>query len=411
MNSKFKIDINFLFILFGLIQLIPTVRSFTFFNFIWASGYLIWLFYYFFKFFKKKINTQFLLFFTSFFLLILIPLFGSNIQISLRYFEISQIFAFSIAFTKLNSKYYKFIFVFFKLIMILTSLITLIEYQTNPFVSRLVMKNSESLSDILQFRGIGGYNFIYSLLFLTIYMIHNKINWFSSLNLKINNVIHYGILFLFITVIFKSNFATALILLSFSIVTRFMLGKKINIKKIIILNMSFLFIVFNSIFFFDVFIDLYSKFFGVDTNYNRLVEIQSFLDSGLIGISIESRLKSFVVSISIFVNNFWFGIVHSKLGVNYLGQIDSFGQHSAILDTFALYGFIIGLLFTILIFKSFNLKIKYEKYFISSSLIIQVFFIVLSFINNITPSIGFVVFAIIPIIEKSNFLKLKNIQK
>ena len=119
---------------------------------------------------------------------------------------------------------------------------------------------------------------------------------------------------------------------------------------------------------------MYSKFFGVDTNYNRLVEIQSFLDSGLIGISIESRLQSFVVSISIFVNNFWFGIVHSKLGVNLSGQIDSFGQHSAIFDTFALYGVIIGLLFTILIFKCFITFYQYSNLIIIKSLLNFTFF-------------------------------------
>ena len=135
-----------------------------------------------------------------------------------------------------------------------------------------------------------------------------------------------------------------------SIVTKFILGRKINNKKIIIFFISCLFLVFNGIFFFDAFIDLYSSFFGFDTNYNRLVEIQSFSESGLIGISMESRLKAFGVSISIFVDNFWFGIVHSRLGANHLGQIDSFGQHSAILDTFALYGVVIGLLFTILTF-------------------------------------------------------------
>ena len=409
MENRYKIDIDLIVIILGFIQIIPTIRSLNYFNVIWSILYITWLFLMINKSLKiNRISNLFLMFLLYLIFITVIPILGSNLSISLRYFELSQIFAFSVAFTTVKSKYYNKILQLSLIIATITSLITLFEYQTNPFVSRLVMKNSEEMTDVLQFRGIGGYNFIYSLLFFTIYLLYNKVNWFSNLSKRFNNIIYYSTLLLFIITIFKSNFATGLILLLISIMNRFLLGKEVSIKKIVIVIFISLFIFTTASTIIGVIIAFYENVFGLDTNYNRLLELQSFYNSGIVGTSMESRISSFTNSISLFLDNLIFGIVHTALGVNSDGQINSFGQHSYIIDTFALYGIIIGFLQVILIFKSFQLNIKLKSKIIMSSLNILFVFLILSTVNNMTPSIGFIVFFILPILEKN---KVINIQK
>ena len=189
---------------------------------------------------------------------------------------------------------------------------------------------------------------------------------------------------------------------------RFLLGKEVSIKKIVIVIFISLFISTTASTIIGVIIAFYENVFGLDTNYNRLLELQSFYNSGIVGFSMEARLSTFTNSISLFLDNLIFGIVHTALGVNSDGKINSFGQHSYIIDTFALYGIIIGFLQVILIFKSFQLKIKLKSKIIMSSLNILFVFLILSTVNNMTPSVGFIVFFILPILEKNRVI---NIQK
>jgi hypothetical protein len=118
------------------------------------------------------------------------------------------------------------------------------------------------------------------------------------------------------------------------------------------------------------------------------------------------------LSIETFFENPLFGSIFRNLkGVN--GEILGFGQHSFILDTFSLFGVIIGLLNLFLIIYPFmsNLK-RYNR--INRKLSIIVLFITLLFFytNNAVPSIGFAIFMLLPMLcdysEKSKLVHNNN---
>ena len=88
-------------------------------------------------------------------------------------------------------------------------------------------------------------------------------------------------------------------------------------------------------------------------------------------------------------------------------MFDLFGQHSQVLDTFALFGIFIGILQLYILFKPFHIYLKDANIYLSSfaEVVVLLFFIQVT-INNITPSIGFAVYFIFP--TTFNYIKFSN---
>ena len=109
-----------------------------------------------------------------------------------------------------------------------------------------------------------------------------------------------------------------------------------------------------------------------------------------------------------FINNPIFGIIFYPLATNHSGQLIAFGQHSQIIDTFALFGFPLGLLQLYIYTKPFRDRITYgyRKYNILT-ILIMISFLCVSVFNNVTASIGFAVFFIYPTINE--LINKKNI--
>ncbi|WP_146104831.1 hypothetical protein [Tenacibaculum sp. SG-28] len=126
------------------------------------------------------------------------------------------------------------------------------------------------------------------------------------------------------------------------------------------------------------------------------------------GESISARFTAYNKSIALFGEYPIFGGIQNKLGKNNYGELNSFGQHSQIIDTFALFGFFVGIIQLFIYFKPIlNRLIKERIYVNSLSLSMLISFFTISVLNNVTPSIGLAVFFIYPTLIELN--KVKNV--
>ena len=210
-----------LLVFLALSSIFSPLRAIPYFNQIWALAMVSW-------FILSAIDTPRFLFKTYvysllvfFFVLytVFVPYIYGNYVIGNRFFEISQLFLYYFAFNK--NKYIgrpQDNLLLVKLIVpfvIVTSALTIFDYQLNPYISRSANNTTEFGRDAL-LRGVGGYELVY---FLVIVM---PILIILMLNKRIIKKTKYLILVFFMILLFgyniiQSNYATALLLMSFSL--------------------------------------------------------------------------------------------------------------------------------------------------------------------------------------------------
>lgn len=139
-----------------------------------------------------------------------------------------------------------------------------------------------------------------------------------------------------------------------------------------------------------------------------MLEIKAILDTNEVGFSLGARFDTFEKSINVFLKNPLFGIIVNPLDTNIQGEVIGFGQHSQILDTFALFGAVIGFLQIYVYFSPLLQRIKIGRHFYNNmTLTTVIILIVVSTFNNVTPSIGLAAFFIFPTINE--YLNQKNV--
>ena len=234
-------------------------------------------------------------------------------------------------------------------------------------------------------QGIGGYNYIYSILFLVIplcFLIRERIGTFF----KVFSIFAAS---LFILCIFFSGFFTASIILALAILLFLILG---SLKKdILSLGLFILFLIAPFLITAGyLFLQLFTE--GSNTNLlaARLNEFYILLNTGSIELSIGSRLDRFQITLES-VQSYPLG------GLLFSGKTALAGEHSFILDGFAYFGVFGGLLnllfFVLIPFGIINNNSPIRANATKS--ITMILFIILLFLNNLTSSIAFVVFFLI----------------
>ena len=150
---------------------------------------------------------------------------------------------------------------------------------------------------------------------------------------------------------------------------------------------------------------------GKGATFEKLLELQSFIFGyGLRGTAFLARIKTVKSSIEAFVNNPITGIIVKPIPSDH-NFILGFGQHSYFLDTFALYGILIGVLNLYLVIQPFYIRMV-NRNLLGLNLAILASMLLLFSINNTTASIGFGVFFIYPVIfDWLNTLIQKNRRK
>tara|TARA_B110000211_G_scaffold72789_1_gene84491 strand:- start:3430 stop:4671 length:1242 start_codon:yes stop_codon:yes gene_type:complete len=404
------LDLSIFFL--GLFSFFPFIRAISFFNLLWAVLLMILVLSIFLT--RKRsiiLKTSRFNFCIVIYIIytVGVSFLSGNLSIASRFIELSQIPIFYLAFEhnrKLgrnmnNLRIIKLLSPF----IILTSILTLKEYRITPFISRMIKSGAIEGKEIMA-SGVGGYEFIYFLVFLFSVLIftfrsidfgkHRKKSMLIMLLLTI--LISYNIVL--------SGYTIALFLFVISILFR-LLDKTINLNKLI--KTISLFILLFILFYlgYNFIIDKFLVRFEGTGNASKILEIISFFNSDTLGVSSQARVNVYLESISIFINNPFFGIIFYPLAVNHSGELIAFGQHSQIIDTFALFGISLGLLQLYIYTKPLKdrITVGLKKYDVLA-ILIMFNFLVITVFNNITPSIGFVVLFIYPTISE-----IRNKQK
>lgn len=375
---------------------LPQIRALSFFNYIWLFFCITWFFFVALKFpvFFKR-NSIFNIFsFIFIFFVILISYLGGSEELGNRYLEFLQILLFIWSFdliSKERSYSSEKYFIFGILLVIaLISINTVFAYIDSPNISRTAKK--DTLIGIKQMAsGIGGYEFIYMLVLLAVSFLY----FANSKNRVSVKVVFLLITSLFFVNIILSNFSTALFILVFSSLIWFFLGnlkaKSFTFVIIVVLSLIPL-LSYVAIYLMELFTQLNAH----SMNASRINEVISFLQSGVAQDSIGARFNAFTISINTLYD---YPLLGAMFNVEGDKMLEFIGQHSYLLDGFALFGFPLGLFNAMLLLYPLY-KVTFGNKYLPAAYSFSVFFAFFIFIivNNITPSVGFCVFFFMPLL-------------
>ncbi len=255
-----------------------------------------------------------------------------------------------------------------------------------PSASRdLASSGIHEMNSYYQKIGIGGFSFIYHSFYLMIaliFLINKKMEWYVKAFLV------FFIFFIYIT-IFKSNYTTALLLASLSLVLAvlFVSGKYTGIKLLLLVLAGILLLIFSV-----PILQFIVNFIFTDESNTiriRLVELLEFL-TGEVSFNRVELLK---LSIEAFLKN-------PLLGE--FGKIKTVGGHSDFFDTFGSFGLVGTVLYNTVLFSAIYYQYKSLKTpkYRRCMLIIHFILFLSRFTNTLlySHSIACVVFLLCPIL-------------
>ncbi len=385
--------------LLALCSVFSPIRGLASFNAIWASLLSAWFLF-------TLIDTPiFILYPTRFRLLMFVYIIYTisvayitgNGAIGNRYFELAQIPLFYMAYEK--NKSIKRSNDSFWLIALLTpfvfytGVVTFFALLRDPWISRSIA-TKEIGTEVYLRLGVGSYEYIYFLVIVFGILLFVLYNSNAPLKNK-NNFAVIAVLVAFAIIITMANFSTAFILLITCVFMR-IFAPRLKTKYwllYIIGGIVSLYLLSNV---FSLLLDSLTSLLGNSLNSSRISEIKELFLKNQTGDSLDSRNDKWLLSVNAFLDNPFFGILTKPLSYAD-GFFQGFGQHSQILDTFALYGAGVGTLQIYMFIKPFISRLKSTKGYIPGfTLLIMILFFTMVTFDNITPSIGFAAFFIFP---------------
>jgi hypothetical protein len=395
--NSYHLILNSLLFTNVIIHLIPQFRLLSYYPYIWLFTMLLWFtlvlvvrptFM-----FKLSIPMIAMLFF-SLYTVIIANLFN-NYSIGNRYLGISQIVFYYFAFqfnkrahrSDLNLK----IILYLLPAIIYTTLRTINGLRNNAYASRMIKSTGEETVLLLS-QDIGGYEFIYFITFLFVFMV------IIVLEIKMSSLHKLSILIfssLLLYSVILSNYMTSIVLILVTIniylIFRYLSNLKIlfNVFLIIILILNAEAILLSIL-------DMAIALFPDGISVSRFQMMQQGLKHNYSIDVYDGRFETLSISISGFINNPIFGNISNV--INYDGFVTEFGQHSQILDTFSLFG-IIGLVQIYFLIQPFVRNINKHKATRALSLSILIAVLIINMFNNTAPLIGFAFFFVYPTIE------------
>lgn len=262
---------------------------------------------------------------------------------------------------------------------------------SNPYFARNMANYNYDIpgvSGLALFSG-GGYYIIYGLLFFSIYLLNNCHYEKNVLN-KIIFLISYILICIWI---FKSNFATAFILLIIGAIIYII---TVGTKKTKIFNIILGIIIIICGFNYDAIILNISQLFPSDSIiYIRINDAVNHSDTS----TFSERLQLMEKSFESIKDNYLFGLSH-KYGYNYNELKAYVGLHTEWIDFIAKYGIIMFAIYVYILARAFkeimnNYKnTNYYNVFLTSAILLTI----LGFLNPISNTGSyFIIFQIIPI--------------
>lgn len=387
---------------------IPQLRILSIYSLIWLGASLLWIFLFFLgkkKYFVKSNFVCLIVFYAL--LTIVIPVIVDLSVIRNRYIELSiiplvyWIYDYNARCRGIKSNL-RILFLVTPLILY-TSIRTLLELFRNPWAVRSI--KSEGFESILLLsNGVLGYPLIYSILIIIIALLplllyRKKLN----LNFKMN-VFLILIFTLGAALVVMSNYFTALVVLLISIILIIVLNKK-ELVLIFLIPIVLIYIIGGNMIngaIVSTLIEMTPQ--GGKTN-DRLKEIKMKLEGKGEMENVDSRSNVTELTYQTILEYPITGYVLGNPNRHF--NMNRIGQHSYILDTFAFFGFFVGLFSIYIMINPFYLRWRRQAHYLLKiyALVVGVAFITLILANNLTPSMGFAAFFVFPTIY--DYIKIK----
>lgn len=217
----------------------------------------------------------------------------------------------------------------------------------NPYASRSIKSFGEE-SRIMAEQGIGGYSFIYFMSIISVLLLYILLKTTNKI-VKLLALIGFVMAFF---IIIKSNYMTALLFTFTSSMVLVIVNyaKKGVMNTLILILIASLFLLFNI----KEILNSFSHVLPERIARVILVEEGESLIQAIMNEFTTDRLPTLKMSIDAFCENPILGMVGAGT-VQYDGiRVGGFGEHSHILDTFALFGAVIGLVNIYVILRPFK---------------------------------------------------------
>lgn len=397
-GAAFYCSLFFIFLL-SLSSYYPPLRALPFLNLLWAVLIFAWLSAalivsrkFFFQVTKYRLlSYAFVLYSVG------VPFIAGVTFISLRYLELSQLLIFYWAFELCERlgrvREAKWLLMLHVPFVVATCILNLFGGADSANIARLAKK--DTLKGIANMEaGYGGYEFIYMLVFVVSVLLYFCLDYKLAFN-WLQKLAIFSFIILLVVTIFASNFTSAALLVILAIAWR--LQEYMGFRGAIVMLGA---VVCCGVIFYmpeiNVYMDVAS---GTSVNLLRFQELLTFADIGVMGGAMSARLSAYLLSISVFIDNPVFGLM--LVGIERTTEgITAFGQHSYILDAFALFGGVFGL--CQIYISMWPIKCEYNKNIYHSRSVGHLMFAAaLGFlvINNLTPSIAFALYFVFPVLN------------
>ena len=381
----------------AIVVLLPQVKALGFYNYLWMTLSIIWIASLLTsqaRFLQKPSSHQLVTCLFVIYTVSMSYIFG-NSNIGNRYLELSTMFIFYWTFVlgiKYDNNYYNKKIIYWLMPFITyTSAKTISMYVDQPLVSRAVKPGTDEGVTLLA-QGVGGYDFVYFLLFFVgtaSYLVDR-----ASL-LGARRFAAVSLLILFSLNILLSNFMTAALLFAMGMIFRFFVRKP-SVSSISLMVIGFI-LISNGVGILIPPVIAAMQFFSPDSlNAVRLNEIKFLLESGIVERSMGARFDAYLSSVDAFYSAPLFGIIVNDLNSDE-GSLIGFGQHSLFIDTFGLFGFIGGALLSYMVIKPLLMIVKVPSGSAKSAAVLLLLTCLIFFLaNNASPLIGLGIFFICP---------------
>ena len=277
-----------------------------------------------------------------------------------------------------------------------TTVNTFFRLLENPFIVRSI-KSSGKYSEDLARQGIGNYGFVYFIVVVAVILLYILV---KTANKRIKFLAFWGYLLTFCFV-YKTNYVTALITLvvSSAILLYVYIGKRGNRNSVIMMLAIVLgaFLLLNL----DNIVLAIEDYLPKRLAMAIVPEGEQTTLGAIFTEFTEDRWPTMLKSLEAFKENFVFGLMGNGEINIYAGFISDFGQHSHIIDTFALLGVFLGTMNVFVIFAPFkDMNGKWIKEQLPLTVAVCTCVILIYLFNNATSTIALAFTIIFPLVRE-----------
>ncbi len=277
-----------------------------------------------------------------------------------------------------------------------TTLNTLIRLIENPFIVRSI-KSSGEYSEHLARQGVGSYGFVYFMVVVGVMLLYILLKTANKW-MRFFVLIGYVLIFYFI---FKTNYVTALlvIIVASAVLLYIFISKRNGRNKYlmffaIVLGVALLLNL-------DAIVLAVEDYLPTRLANAIVPDGEQTVVNTLFNEFTVDRWPAIVKSFEAFKDNVIFGLITNGEVSYWMGYIDDFGQHSHIIDTFAIFGIFLGTMNLFAIFAPFKDRNgKWIKEQLPLSVAVGVCAILIYLFNNATSSIALAITVFFPLLRE-----------